>query len=101
MAAYLLCDRGCVPTSTVVAPRNAAARIRYDENLRLAEDSDFAIRLFLAGQCFEMLGEPGAVWRDSSDPGRVSAGRGRGELGRWLARMRPLIPSRAYHGGRG
>jgi glycosyltransferase involved in cell wall biosynthesis len=101
MATYLLCDRGFVPTITVVAPRDAAARIRYDENLRPAEDSDFALRLFLAGYRFQMLEEPGAVWRDSADPKRVSAGMGAGELGRWLERMRPLIPPRAYHGGRG
>ena len=101
MAAYLLCDRGFVPTITLVAPRDAAARIRYDENLRPAEDVDFALRLFLAGYRFHMLEEPGAVWHDTSDPGRASAGTGADQLRDWLERMRPLIPSRAYHGGRG
>jgi len=101
MATYLLCDRGFVPTITMVAPRDAAARIRYDENLRPAEDSDFALRLFLAGYRFQMLEEPGAVWRDHFDQGRVSAGGGDGELASWLERMRALIPPRAYHGGRG
>ena len=101
MATYLLCDRGFVPTITIVAPRDAAARIRYDENLRPAEDVDFALRLFLAGYRFHMLEEPGAVWRDTSDPGRASAGAGAEQLRHWLEKMRPLMPSRAYHGGRG
>src|SRR5665213_1131868 len=101
MATYLLCDRGFVPTITVVAAREAAARVRYAENLRPAEDTDFAIRLFLAGHSFRMLEEPGAVWQDGFDPGRVSAGTGGDKLGVWLERMRPLIPPRAYHGGRG
>ncbi len=101
MAAYLLCDRGFVPTITLVAPRDAATRIRYDEHLRPAEDADFALRLFLAGYRFHMLEEPGAVWRDISDPGRASAGAGAEQLRLWLEKMRPLISSRAYHGGRG
>jgi glycosyltransferase involved in cell wall biosynthesis len=101
MAAYLLCDRGFVPTITVVVPRDAAARIRYDEDLWPAQDTDFAIRLSLAGYRFHMLREPGAVWRDSYDPARVSAGIGGNKLGPWLERMRPRITPRAYHGGRG
>ena len=101
MATYLLCDRGFVPTITVVAPRDAASRIRYAENLGPAEDTDFAIRLFLAGYRFHMLEEPGAVWRDEFDPHRTSAGKGGDKLGAWLERMRSSIPARAYHGGRG
>ncbi|MEO8300912.1 MAG: glycosyltransferase [Rhizomicrobium sp.] len=101
MARYLLCDRGFVPTITVVAPRDAAARIRYDETLSPAQDTDFALRLFLAGYRFHMLEEAGAVWRDGTDPNRLSAGKASGELGTWLEKMRPLIPPRAYHGGRG
>jgi glycosyltransferase involved in cell wall biosynthesis len=101
MATYLLCGRGFVPTITIVVPRDAAARIRYDENLRPAEDTDFALRLFLAGYRFEMLEAPGAVWQDRFDQGRLSACRGNGELASWLERVRRLIPPRAYHGGRG
>jgi glycosyltransferase involved in cell wall biosynthesis len=101
MATYLLCDRGFVPTITVVAPREAAARVRYAENLRPAEDTDFAIRLALEGYQFRMLEEAGAVWQDGFDPGRVSASAGGGKLGAWLKKMRPQISSRAYHGARG
>lgn len=101
MAEYLLCDRGFVPTITVVVPREAAARIRYDEDLWPAQDIDFAIRLWLAGYRFQMLEEPGAVWWDGFDPARISAGRGSAKFGAWLERMRPQLSSRAYHGARG
>jgi glycosyltransferase involved in cell wall biosynthesis len=101
MAEYLLCDRGFVPTITVVVPREAAVRVRYDEDLWPAQDVDFAIRLWLAGYNFRMLEEPGAVWRDGFDPVRISAGRGSAKFGVWLERMRPRLSSRAYHGARG
>lgn len=101
MADYLLCERGFVPTITVVVARETARRVRYHEDLRAAEDTDFAIRLFLAGQRFVMAEEPGAVWRDVPDPGRTSAGRKGGRMIPWLEEMRPRIPARAYHGCRG
>jgi glycosyltransferase involved in cell wall biosynthesis len=101
MATYLLCDRGFTPTSTIVAPREAAARIRFDEHLRVAEDTDFAIRLALAGYRFRMLEAPGAVWKDHFDPERLSSSTGGEQLAGWLARLQPQLPARAWHGARG
>ena len=101
MADYLLCDRGFVPTITIAVERQMARRIRYHENLRAAEDTDFAIRLSLAGCRFAMIEEPGAVWMDRQDPNRASSGHGRDDFGAWLETMRPRISLRAYHGGRG
>ena len=101
MANYLLCDRGFVPTITLVVPREIAARVRYDETVSFGDDKDFAIRLFLSGCAFAMTEEPGAVWKDEFDPRRLSAGRGGASLLPWIERMRPLIPSRAYYGCRG
>ncbi|HWA92691.1 MAG TPA: glycosyltransferase family 2 protein [Rhizomicrobium sp.] len=101
MATYLLCDRGFVPTITVAVERETAKRVRYHEDLRTAEDTDFAIRLFLAGQSFVMAEQPGAVWKDVPDPGRTSAGRKGGRMIQWLEELRPRIPARAYHGCRG
>ncbi|MGH6877035.1 MAG: glycosyltransferase family 2 protein [Rhizomicrobium sp.] len=101
MADYLLCDRGFVPTITLVVPREWAVRVRYDEALPFAQDTDFAIRLFLAGCRFAMAPEPSAVWYDVADPKRVSAGRKNGRLLDWLEEMRPRIPARSYYGGRG
>lgn len=101
MANYLLADRGFTPTSTIVAPRVAAAEVRFDEHLRVAEDTDFAIRMTMAGYRFVMLEAPSAVWRDGFDPNRLSASRGGEELHAWLSRLRPQIPARAWHGARG
>jgi glycosyltransferase involved in cell wall biosynthesis len=101
MASYLLCDRGFVPTITIVVDAATARRVRYHENLRAAEDTDFAIRLFLDGCRFIMAEAPGAVWRDIPDPNRTSAGRKGGRMVAWLEDMRPRIPARAYHGCRG
>ncbi|HEY4075959.1 MAG TPA: glycosyltransferase family A protein [Rhizomicrobium sp.] len=101
MASYLLCDRGFVPTITVVVERQAAQRIRYNTALRDAEDTDFAVRLFLAGHEFRMLDEPGAVWKDIFDASRASSSHRGDQFYAWLEQMRPQIPTRAYHGGLG
>ncbi len=101
MATYLLCDRGFVPTITVTVERNIARRVRYSEYLRFGEDTDFAIRLYLAGCRFAMLEEPGAIWYDLADPNRASANRKGARMVKWLEDLRPRIPSSAYHGCRG
>ena len=101
MASYLLSDRGFVPTITLVVATETAWRVRYNESLPFAQDTDFAIRLFLAGNRFVMAEEPGAVWRDLPDPGRASAGRKGWRLRNWLEDLKPRIPARAYYGGRG
>jgi len=101
MATYLLCDRGFVPTITLVVAKDVAQRVRYNEKLPFGQDTDFAIRLHLAGCRFVMAEEPGAIWRDLPDPGRASAGRKGQRLRTWLEDMKPRIPEKAYHGGRG
>jgi len=101
MAMYLLCGRGFVPTITTVVPAALAAKVLYDTNLREAEDTDFAVRLALAGCAFRMAEEPGAVWTDHFDPQRQSAGRSTERFAQWLERMRPRIPRKAYLGGYG
>jgi glycosyltransferase involved in cell wall biosynthesis len=101
MATYLLCDRGFTPTSTMVVPREAAARIRFDEHLKVAEDTDIAIRLSLEGLDFHMLEAPGAIWMDRFDPNRLSSSKGGGEFAAWLEKLKDRIPPRAWHGARG
>jgi glycosyltransferase involved in cell wall biosynthesis len=101
MATYLLCDRGFIPTITVVVPTAMARQVRYHEHLRYAEDTDFAIRLYLAGCKFVMAEEPGAVWKDIPDPNRSSAGRKGARLMGWLEELKDQIPERAYYGARG
>ena len=98
MAIYLLCDRGFIPTSTIVVERTMAERIRFHENLSAAEDTDFAIRLALAGRRFVMAEEPGVHWNDSGDPGRLSAGRKSATMRQWIEDLRSRIPAKAYYG---
>jgi len=101
MAAYLLCDRGFVPTITTVVPAALARQVRYHENLREAEDTDFAVRLSLAGCRFVMSDAPGAVWKDHYDPNRQSAGRSTSRMEQWLESVRPHISTKGYVGGMG
>ncbi len=104
MGEYLLCARGFVPTITLVVARELAARVRYHENLRAAEDTDFAMRLALAGCKFVMAERPGAVWKDIADPTRVSAGAALSRAQRfdaWLTQMKPQMTQRAFLGARG
>jgi glycosyltransferase involved in cell wall biosynthesis len=101
MATYLMCDRGFVPTITVVIDRETARRVRYDESLPFAQDMDFALRLYLDGCAFKMSEEPGAIWRDEYNPNRTSAGRKSARLMSWLEAMRPRIPAKAYYGAQG
>lgn len=101
MATYLLCDRGFVPTITTAVDRATAQRVRYSEQLRYGQDTDFAVRLFLAGCRFVMIEEPGAVWHDLQDPHRSSANRKGTQLEPWIETLRPDIPARAYYGCRG
>jgi glycosyltransferase involved in cell wall biosynthesis len=101
MASYLFCARGFVPTIGLVIPRRLAQNVRYSETLPFAQDTDFAIRLFLAGCGFRMAEEPGAVWTDRGDPKRVSARRSCSELQDWLESLAPLLPPRALYGARG
>lgn len=101
MADYLLCERGFVPTITLAVDAQTARRVRYDPRLPFAQDTDFAIRLYLAGCRFVMAEEPGAICEDLDDPTRISQGRKGARLAGWLDEMRPQIPASAYHGGRG
>jgi glycosyltransferase involved in cell wall biosynthesis len=101
MGDYLLAERGFVPTITVVVPRDVAAKVRYHVNLRPAEDTDFAMRLALAGVRFVMAPLPGAVWHDVADPRRTSASTGTLRFATWLKQMKPHMTRRAFHGARG
>jgi hypothetical protein len=101
MATYVLCDRGFVPTITLVVRTEVARRIRYDERLGFAQDTDFCIRLHLSGCCFVMADRPGAVWNDIVDTRRVSAGRKGACMIDWLQQMKPKIPPRAFYGAQG
>jgi glycosyltransferase involved in cell wall biosynthesis len=98
MATYLLCDRGFLPTSTIVTETGLARTVRFPENLPAAEDTDFAIRAALAGTQFVMAEMPGVIWRDVGDPGRLSAGRNCASMRAWIEGLKGQIPAKAYYG---
>lgn len=101
MATYLMCDRGFVQTSGVCMARQIAERVRYRDDAKFGDDTDFAVRLQLAGCPFIMADAPGVVWSDDLDHDRLSDTRQPiGNL-QWLDDLRPHIPARAYHGYRG
>jgi glycosyltransferase involved in cell wall biosynthesis len=101
MAQYLLCDRGFTQTSTMVAPLRAAKQVRFNEHLRAAEDTDFAIRLHVAGWRLQMLEQPGAIWNDRNDPMRTSSDSDVEQPRAWLESIKPIVTAKAYHGARG
>lgn len=101
MASYLLRDRGFIPTSTTALHTEIARRVRYDVRQKFAQDTDFAIRLWLTGLDFEMAEQAGAIWDDTGRHDRVSAGRKGPLLTEWLKELRPVISRKAYLGYRG
>lgn len=101
MATYLMCDRGFVQTSGVCLSRAIAAKVRYRNDAKFGDDTDFAVRLQLAGCEFIMADVPGVLWSDDIEHERLSDIRQPiGEL-EWLEDLRPKIPARAYFGYRG
>jgi len=101
MASYLMSDRGFVQTSGLVVPRELARTVRYREDASFGDDTDFAIRLQLAGCKFAMAETPGVVWKDGDTLPRLSAtGPSFDDLG-WLEDIKDRIPASAYHGYRG
>ena len=98
MASYLMCDRGFVQTSGLLVPRAIAAQVRYRSDVTFGDDTDFAIRLALAGCRFRMTTTPSVVWADDPRDDRLSANGHRAEKVQWLNDLRPHIPERAYRG---
>ncbi|QYA03911.1 glycosyltransferase family 2 protein [Rhizobium sp. B21/90] len=101
MALYLICNRGFVQTSGLALPTDIARAVRYRPDARFGDDTDFAIRLQLAGCQFVMHEEPSVIWYDGWRTDRLSIGRASvGDLP-WLDALRPHIAKKAYHGYRG
>jgi glycosyltransferase involved in cell wall biosynthesis len=101
MALYLICHRGFVQTSGLALPAKIARQVRYRADAIFGDDTDFAIRLQLAGCRFVMHEEPSVVWYDGLRSDRLSIGRSSvGDLP-WLEALRSSIPKRAYYGYRG
>jgi GT2 family glycosyltransferase len=93
---YLMCERGFIQTSSVALKRSLAARVRYREDVAFGDDTDFAVRLSLAGARFLMAPRGSVLWADRRTGDRLSAVRANiGNLA-WLKDLRPHISARAY-----
>ena len=101
MAVYLMCDRGFVQTSGLVLHRLLARQVRYREDARFGDDTDFAIRLQRAGCSFKMSDQPGAIWSDGAAQPRLSSAGISDYSLPWLEDLKPMIPIAAYNGYRG
>lgn len=98
MDRYLMCDRGFIQTSSVALSRTLANKVRYREDVKFGDDTDFALRLSLAGARFLMAERPGTIWADRKTENRLSQVRGNiGSLA-WLRDLKPYISARAFFG---
>lgn len=95
---YLMCDRGFIQTSSVALSRSLADKVRYREDVKFGDDTDFALRLSLAGARFVMASRPGTIWADRQAEDRLSQIRGSVGSLTWLADLRPHISARAFSG---
>lgn len=95
---YLMCGRGFIQTSTIMMKTEIAKATRYRADTSFGDDTDFAVRLSLAGHRFVMAERPGVIWSDSPDPSRLSASFSDRDRMTWLTDLRPKISSRAYRG---
>ena len=98
---YYLCDRGFVPTSTLIVPSGLAIKVKYDEESRSGNDMDFSIRLIHAGGKLVMLEKPGAICYDRKVEDRLSSLNNIKERLAWLERNREVITDKAYYGEQG
>ncbi|MCI2285479.1 glycosyltransferase [Colwellia sp. MSW7] len=93
---YLMCDRGFVPTITLVIPTWLAKKSKYDEKISAGQDYDMAIKLVANGGHLKMLPDPGAIWDDQWCITRLSSKAKPEQRLEWLNRIRPMLIDRAY-----
>jgi len=94
---YLFCNKGFVPTSTLIVPSELAKSVMYDELISYGDDMDFAIRLVAAGANITMLEKPGAIWHDHWSDTRLSNVIDPVKRIAHLDRVKPLLTKRAYY----
>lgn len=93
---YLMCERGFIQTSSLALRRTLANTVRYREDVGFGDDTDFAVRLSLAGARFLMAPRATVLWADRKTENRLSQVRANiGNLA-WLKDLRPHISARAY-----
>lgn len=93
---YLMRDRGFIQTSSIALSRSLAERVRYREDVAFGDDTDFAVRLSLAGARFLMAPRATVIWADRQTDNRLSQVRANVGSLAWLRDLRPHISAQAY-----
>lgn len=102
ISTYLMCNRGFVPTITLIVPSDLAKKVLYNEALNFGDDYDFAIRLYAAGATLIMLPQPSAIWYDHYIPTRLSQHTDiLNQCIQWIEQIKPHISHQAYLGEQG
>lgn len=96
MDSYLMCDRGFIQTSSMALSRALAQKVRYREDVGFGDDTDFALRLSLAGGRFLMTERPGTIWTDRQTGNRLSQVRDNVGNLVWLRDLQPHISPQAF-----
>lgn len=89
---------GFAQTSTLFVPLDLVREVRFDEELQIAEDLDWALRAEAAGSHVEFPGaEPLAVWNLDGGRERLSAADAAWrQAAAWANRSRHLLSPEAY-----
>ena len=99
---YLTCTTGWIQTSTVVVEKSLAQKVRFSEKLPSSQDTDFAIRCYLAGANFEFIEECYSIMDDVYDPRRVSKQANVQPLLLWMEEIKNNgISKKSYLGFKG
>lgn len=98
---YLMCDRGFVPTISLIIPQKLAQQVKYDEKIKAGQDTDFAIRLVKAGAQLKMMPEPGAIWNDKFNSSRISSRGDPTQRYAWLVDLGSMVTKKAFFADRG
>lgn len=72
-AEYLYCDGGFAQASSLMAPRESAAKVQFRESLRQYEDHLYFIELAAAGLRYVVVDEALSRWNNDHRPDRLSA----------------------------
>jgi glycosyltransferase involved in cell wall biosynthesis len=100
VAKFLFVQHQFIQTPTICLKRNAAASVRWDEELKARQDFDFCLRLREHGFLFHFVPERVVIWRDVTDAGRTSHIGGLAASLRFLEKNRHLMSWRARLGYR-
>ena len=97
MSEYLFLSGGFVQTSTIVCPRDVAAKVQFNPAFRRHQDYDFCLRVLAEGVQPVFIEVP--LVRYSAVPGIYGQRREDPEYTRsWGESMRPWMSHHGYHG---